>query len=244
MEWTDDALVLGARAHGESGAVAELFAREHGRVAGYLHGGGSRRLQPVLQQGNLVRATWKARTGDQLGHFAPVELLEPHAAVLMSDAGALAALASAVALVRAGTADRQAYPALYEALMLLVPALTEREVAPALYTRFEIGLLAAVGYGLDLSGCAVTGATDGLAFVSPKTGRAASAEAGAPYADKLLRLPPFLTDPDASIESGDVADAFALAGWFLERRVFDRQGVGMPDARRRLIETWGREGRL
>lgn len=244
MEWTDDALVLGAHTHGESGSVAELFARDHGRVAGYVNGGASRRMLPVLQQGNLIRATWSARTGDQLGRFATVELLEPHAAVLMSDAGALAALASAVALVRAGTADRQAYPMLYDALMLLVPALTARDVAPALYTRFEIGLLAAVGYGLDLTRCAVTGAAEGLAFVSPKTGRAASAEAGAPYADKLLRLPPFLTDPDAPIESGDVADAFALAGWFLERRVFDRQGVGMPDARRRLIETWGREGRL
>ena len=94
MEWIDDALVLGARAHGESGAVAELFARGHGRVAGYVHGGASRRMQPVLQQGNVVRASWKARTGDQLGHYAPVELLEPHAAVLMSDAGALAALAA------------------------------------------------------------------------------------------------------------------------------------------------------
>jgi DNA repair protein RecO (recombination protein O) len=244
LDWTDDAFVLGARAHGESAAIMEVFTRDHGRAAGYVHGGLSRRLQPVLQQGNLVRASWKARTNDQLGQFSSVELLDPHAALLMTDAGALAALASAVALIRAGTAERQPAPALYDAFSLLAPALAERTLAPALYTRFEIGLLAAIGYGLDLTRCALTGETSALAFVSPKTGRAASAEAGAPYADKLLRLPPFLTDPDAAIETGDVADAFALAGWFLERRLFDRQGTGMPDARRWLIETWGREGRL
>ena len=244
QEWSDDAIILGARAHGESGAVTEVLARGLGRTAGYVHGGLSRRMQPALQAGNLVRVTWKARTGDQLGHFAPLELIEPHAAALMADAGALAALASAIALVRGGTADRQPYPALYDALALLVPALAERDLAPALYTRFEIGLLAALGYGLDLGACALTGVAHDLAFVSPKTGRAASAVAGAPYAERLLRLPPFLVDPDAPLVEGDVADAFALAGWFLERRVFDRAGVGIPDARRRLIELWGREGRL
>ena len=244
LDWTEDAIVLGARAHGESNSVLEVFARGQGRAAGYVHGGASRRMQPILQQGNLVRAGWKARTGDQLGHFSPLELLEPHAALLMSDAGALAALASAVALVRAGVAERQPNHALYDALALLVPALAEHAIAPALYTRFEIGFLAAIGYGLDLTRCALTGETRDLAFVSPKTGRAATAQAGAPFADKLLRLPPFLTAPEAPIEPGDVADAFALAGWFIERRVFDRQGTGMPDARRRLIETWGREGRL
>jgi DNA repair protein RecO (recombination protein O) len=244
FEWTDDAIVLGARAHGENGAVVEAFSRAHGRSAGYVHGGFSRKMQPVLQVGNVVRATWKARTGDQLGHFAPIELLEPHAAALMGSSGALSALASAVALVRAGTAERQANTALFDAFAMLVPALAEPQVAPALYVRFEIGLLAAIGYGLDLTRCALTGETEDLAFVSPKTGRAASATAGAPYAERLLRLSPFLVDPTAPIESGDVADAFALAGWFLERRVFDQQGVGMPDVRRRLIETWGREGRL
>jgi DNA repair protein RecO (recombination protein O) len=244
VEWTDDAIVLGARPYGETQALAEVFAREHGRAAAIVHGGASRRHKPTLQSGNLVRVTWKARTSDQLGFFAPMDLTEPHAARLLDDPAALAGLSAAVELVRAGTAERQAYTGLYDALVVLIEALSTAELWPALYTRFELGLLAELGYGLDLTACALTGANDDLAFVSPKTGRAATRSAGEPYADKLLRLPPFLTNASAPVESGDVADGFALAGWFLERRIFDRQGQGMPDSRRRLIEALGHRGRL
>jgi DNA repair protein RecO (recombination protein O) len=198
----------------------------------------------VLQAGNLVRVTWKARLADQLGHFAPVELLEAYAARALADPAGLAALSSATALVRAGTAERQASTGVFEALLILLDALAEPEIMPAVYTRFELGLLAALGYGLEMSSCAMTGVTEDLAFISPKTGRAACREAGAPYAEKLLALPPFLADPEAPLLEGDVADAFALAGFFLERRVFDAMGQGLPDARRRLIETLGRQGRL
>src|SRR5262249_55069826 len=132
----------------------------------------------------------------------------------------------------------------YDALIVLIEAMPENDIWPALYTRFELGLLSALGYGLDLSRCAVTGETTGLAWVSPRTGRAATAEAGAPHADVLLKLPPFLTDPAAPVEEGDVAHAFALSGFFLERRVFEHKGEGMPDARRRLIERLGFAGRL
>ena len=104
--------------------------------------------------------------------------------------------------------------------------------------------MSALGYGLDLSRCAVTGETENLAWVSPRTGRAATYEAGAPHADVLLKLPPFLIDAEAELKAGDVADAFALAGHFLERRVFDHKGEGMPDQRRRLIERLGFAGRL
>jgi DNA repair protein RecO (recombination protein O) len=204
----------------------------------------SRRTKPNLQAGNLVHVTWKARTGDQLGFFSPLDLVEPHAARLMDDAAALTGLSSAVALIRGATAERQPYPGMFDALLVLVEALTSPEVWPAVYTRFELGVLAALGYGLDLERCAVTGAEADLAYVSPRTGRAASREAGEPFADKLLRLPPFLIDSQAPIEPGDVADAFALSGYFLERRVFDARGEGMPDARRRLIETLGHRGRL
>ncbi len=127
---------------------------------------------------------------------------------------------------------------------MLLEALPVEEIWPAIYVRFEIGLLAQSGYGLDLERCAVSGATEDLAWVSPRTGRAASAEAGAPFADKLLRLPPFLLDGAAPVEEGDVADAFALAGHFLERRLFDQRGEGLPDSRRRLIERLGFAGRL
>lgn len=242
MQWTDDAIVLGARHFGEGKLVAEVFSREHGRFGGVVHAG--RKSQPLLQAGNLVHCGWKARLSEQLGFFYPLELVEPHATKLLDDAIALAGLSSAVALIRGAAAERQAYPQLYDALMVLIEAMPESEIWPALYTRFELGLLAALGYGLDLTRCAVTGETDGLAWVSPRTGRAATQEAGAPHADVLLKLPPFLIDAQAELKSGDVADAFALAGHFLERRVFDHKGEGVPEARRRLIERLGFAGRL
>lgn len=242
MEWTDDAIVLGARHFGEGKLVAEVFARTHGRFGGVVHGG--RRAAPALQAGNIVRAGWKARLADQLGFFNPLELTEPHATRLLDDAVALAGLSSAISLVRGATAERQAYPQLYDGLVVLLEAMPHSDVWPALYARFELGLLAALGYGLDLSRCAVTGEETNLAWVSPRTGRAATAEAGAPHADVLLKLPPFLTDPEAPIAEGDIAHAFALAGYFLERRLFDQRGEGLPDARRRLIERLGFAGRL
>jgi DNA repair protein RecO (recombination protein O) len=242
MEWIDDAVVLGARHFGEGKLVAELFAREHGRYGGVVHAG--RKSQPILQSGNLVHAGWKARLSEQLGYFQPLELSEPHATRLLDDPLALAGLSSAVALVRGATAERQAYPQLYEALLVLIEAMPQNDIWPALYTRFELGLLQALGYGLDLSRCAVTGATENLAWVSPRTGRAATAEAGAPHAHVLLKLPRFLIDPEAELIEGDVAHAFALAGYFLERRVFEHKGEGLPEARRRLIERLGFARRL
>lgn len=241
MEWVDDAIVLGSRPFGEGKLVAEVFARNNGRYGGVVHGG--RRAAPVLQAGNLVHAGWKARLSEQLGFYNPLDLMTPYGGRLLDDPVALAGIASAITLVRGTTAERQAYSGLFDALVVLLEALPEAEVWPALYARFEIGLLAQVGYGLDLGRCAVTGAETDLAYVSPRTGRAASSEAGAPFADKLLRLPPFLTGA-TEIEEGDVADALALAGYFLERRVYDQRGEGMPEARRRLIEKLGFAGRL
>lgn len=242
MEWIDSAVVLGARPFGEGKLVAEVFSREHGRFGGVVHAG--RKSQPILQSGNVVHAGWKARLSEQLGFYSPLELVEPHATRLLDDPIALAGLSSAVSLIRGATPERQAYPQLYDALIVLIEAMPHTDVWPALYTRFELGLLSALGYGLDLTRCAVTGETDGLAWVSPRTGRAATAEAGAPHANVLLRLPPFLVDAEAELKSGDVADAFALSGYFLERRLFDQRGEGMPDARRRLIERLGFAGRL
>ncbi|MGH6951062.1 MAG: DNA repair protein RecO [Vitreimonas sp.] len=242
MEWVDDAIVLGARHFGEGKLVAEVFSRAHGRFGGVVHAG--RKSQPILQAGNLVHCGWKARLSEQLGFFYPLELVEPHATRLLDDPIALAGLSSAVSLVRGAAAERQAYPQLYDALIVLIEAMPHREIWPALYARFELGLLGALGYGLDLSRCAVTGATEGLAWVSPRTGRAATYEAGAPHADVLLRLPPFLVDAEAELKEGDVADAFALSGYFLERRLFDQKGEGLPEARRRLIERLGFAGRL
>jgi DNA repair protein RecO (recombination protein O) len=244
MEWSDEGVILGTKPFGETGALAEIFTSQHGRAAALVHGGASKRFKPILQPGNSVSVTWKARTGEQLGFFAPLELSNAHAARILHDPLALAGLASAIALTRRATAERQAYPGLHEALCVLLEGLTQTEIWPAIYARYELGLLAEIGYGLDLSACAMTGAREGLAWVSPRTGRAATFEAGAPFADKLLRLAPFLTDPDAAIEPGDIADSLALTGHFLEARLFDPQGLGMPEARQRLIHALGHAGRL
>src|SRR5215470_13550178 len=200
MEWVDDAVVLGARPFGEGKLVAEVFAREHGRYGGVVHAG--RKTLPILQSGNVVHAGWKARLSEQLGFFSPLEMSEPHATRLLDDPIALAGLSSAVALIRMATPERQAYPQLYDALVVLIEAMPQNEVWPALYARFELGLLSALGYGLDLSRCAVTGETENLGWVSPRTGRAATYDAGAPHADVLLKLPPFLVDPDAELAEG------------------------------------------
>jgi DNA repair protein RecO (recombination protein O) len=242
MEWVGEAVVLGSRHFGEGKLVAEVFAREHGRYGGVVHAG--RKSLPIVQAGNIVHVGWKARLSEQLGFYNPLELADPHATRLLDDPSALAGLSSAVALIRGVTPERQAYPQLYDALIVLIEAMPHTDVWPALYTRFELGLLSAMGYGLDLSRCAVTGETEGLAWVSPRTGRAATYEAGAPHADVLLKLPPYLIDMEAELKSGDVADAFALTGYFLERRLFDHKGEGMPEARRRLIERLGFAGRL
>lgn len=241
MEWTDEAVVLGARPFGEGKALVELFAREHGRTGGLAHS--ARRTSAALQPGNLLRVGWRARTAEQLGVLAQTELLSPFAASAMNDAGALAAIASTSALLRA-CAERQAYPELFDAVLVLLETLGEPELWPAVYARFELGLLAALGYGLDLGACALSGETEDLAWVSPRSGRAASRAAGAAYADKLLPLPGFLAQPSVAVEQGDVADAFALAGYFLEQRVFERRGEGLPPARRRLIEALGHSSRL
>lgn len=244
LQWSDEGFVLGLRQHGETGALLEVFTAQNGRAGGYVYGGASRRRRPDFEIANKLALTWQARVGDQLGRFAQVELIEANAARVLADPAALAAMSAAIALVRTAAPERQAFPALFEALNVLIHAADAPDLLPALYARFELGLLAALGYGLDLEACALTGATENLAFVSPKTGRAACAQAGAPYADKLLRLPPFLVDPNAALEEGDVADALALAGHFLDLRVFDAKGEGLPPARRRLIEHLGHAGRL
>ncbi|MGQ0672944.1 MAG: DNA repair protein RecO [Hyphomicrobium sp.] len=235
MHWTDEAIILTVRPHGETAAVAEVFTRGHGRFLGLVHGGRSRRLRPILQTGNHVDCTWKARLAEQLGHIT-VELRRGHAATAMDDAGALAALTAIAALTRL-LPERDPHPNLYEVTLFVLGFLDDPGVWPALYVRWELALLDELGYGLDLSECAATGSNDQLLYVSPKSGRAVSASAGEPYRDKLLRLPAFLTrSRHAGISPGDLADGLALTGYFLESRVYQPRGEAMPEARRRLAD--------
>lgn len=234
MHWTDEGVILSVRAHGETGAVLELFTRQHGRHLGLVHGGRSRKLRPILQMGNHVDATWKARLADHLGHFT-VELRKSFAATVMEDAPALAALTSMATLTRL-LPERDPHPPLFEVTLFVLGFLDDRAVWPALVVRWELVLLEELGFGLDLASCAATGVKTDLIYVSPKSGRAVSAEAGEPYKDRLLALPPFLRgELAAAVTAEDLQAGFALTGHFLEARVLRPRDIKLPDARGRLM---------
>lgn len=234
-EWSDDGIVLAVRRHGETGAVASLLTRAHGRHPGLVHGGAGKAQRGVLQPGNLVRATWRARLAEQLGSLR-VELVTDHAGQLLDDAGKLAALAAACGLCEATLPERQPHPAAHAALAALLNAL-KADSWPSVYVHWELALLRDLGFGLDLTCCAATGTNDGLTYVSPRTGRAVSLSAGAPYRDKLLPLPRFLVEGGEG-EHGEILQGLALTGFFLDRHVLAPHGAAMPAARSRLVDRF------
>jgi len=235
MEFTDEAFVLAARSHGDTGAVVDLLTREHGRRLAYVAGGASRRMKPFLQAGARVEVELRARTPDQLGS-ARLEPVGEGPSALFDDPLALAGLAAAAAVAQGALPEREAHPGAFFALEALSGVLTLPDVWPAVYVRYELGLLEELGFGLDLSVCAVSGSRDDLAWVSPRTGRAVSMTAAAPYMDRLLRLPPFLLGAQAGLGEGDVRAGLDLAGHFLTRCVFDPVNRPLPEARDRMIE--------
>jgi DNA repair protein RecO (recombination protein O) len=239
MEWTDQAIVLSARRHGESSAIVNLLTPTHGRHAGLVRGGSGKRHRGILQPGNRVAASWRARLPEHLGTLT-CELIHSHAAAVLDDSSRLAALSAACAVTQAALPERESHGAIYEGLLALLAAI-EADVWSTVYVHWELGLLAELGFGLDLSECAATGSNDQLAYVSPKSGRAVSLAAGEPYRDKLLRLPAFLLSADASWQNPDVADGMELTGFFLERHVLAQStGRGLPAARQRLLRRFQR----
>ncbi len=236
MNWTDEAIVLATRPHGETAAVVELLTREHGRHLGFVHGGRSRRLRPVLQTGNQVDVAWKGRLAEQLGHFN-LDLRRGFAAEAMAgaDPARLAALSSLAMLARL-LPERDPHPALYEITLFVLGFLDDASVWPALMVRWELALLAELGFGLDLGACAATGSNDQLIYVSPRTGRAVSASAGEPYRDRLLALPAFLAGRvDGPVTPEALTQGFALTGHFLESRVLVPRELAVPEVRTRLV---------
>jgi len=233
MDWTDEAIVISSRKHGESSAIVTLLTRAHGRHAGLVRGGAGRGGRGLYQPGNTVTAHWRARLAEHLGSLT-CEPLRSHAAGLLDRAGALAALSSACALAETVLPEREPHPAVYEATLALLEALAGERYAEQ-YVRWELALLAELGFGLDLARCAATGANDGLIFVSPRTGRAVSAAAGEPYRDKLLALPAFLL-AEGSAPTADLIAGLALTGHFLDRCVFAPEGRTMPQARARFFD--------
>ncbi|MBB5754737.1 DNA repair protein RecO [Prosthecomicrobium pneumaticum] len=256
MEWTDQGVVLGTRRQGEGHLVLDLLTARHGRHLGLVRGGRSRRLAAALQPGNSLRATWRARLDEQLGHFQ-VEPVTERAARLIAEPSALFALQALATLARL-LPERDPHPeihAAFEAVLDVLAGIARDSAgmaappsaggnsflgAPAtalLVARMELGLLEALGFGLDLSACALSGARDDLAFVSPKSGRAVAAGPGAPYADRLLRLPPALLgrQDGADPSPADGRDALRLTGHFLDRHVFLSRGLAVPAARVQLL---------
>lgn len=232
MEWSDEGIVLRAARHGESDLVAVAMTFAHGRHAGLVRGGAGRRQWPLWQAGNRLELAWRARISDQLGSYRG-ELLEPIAGRAMNDARRLAAMASAVAMIDASLPERQPNEALYAALLHILRRLDCQDWESD-YVRFELLLLQALGFGLRLETCAVTGQSEDLTHVSPRTGRAVSRQAAEPYLDKLLPLPGFLQRGHAG-DANEVAQGLSLAGFFFARHVFEPADRGLPAARDRLV---------
>ena len=225
MEWSDDAIVLDARRHGESSSIVTLMTRDHGRHAGLVRGG----KRAIVQPGNRVQAHWRARLAEHLGTYR-CELTLAFAAILMDDAARLSGLSAACAMVEATIPERQPHQAVFDGLGAFLSAL-EGESWPEAYVEWELALLSELGFGLDLSQCAATGGNDRLVYVSPKSGRAVSASAGEPYKDKLLALPGFLLPGGGAPSPDEVSAGFRLTGYFLQRHALEG---GLPAARRRL----------
>lgn len=238
MDWVDDGVVIGVRHHGETGVIVDLLTQAHGRHAGFVHGGRSRRQRPVLQPGNGVRVSWKARHEEALGTMV-VEPTEMRAARIMDTALALHGTNLVCALARL-LPEREPQPALHALVTALLDGIAEREGTPGAVVRFELALLRELGFGLDLGLCAVTGTTDDLAYVSPKTGRAVSRSAGEPYRDRILALPAFMLARTLEpVPPEDLAAGFRLTEYFLMRDVFAPRGLIMPGSRRAYLRSLG-----
>ena len=238
------AIVCALRNHGEHGAIVRLMTPQQGLVAAYVRGARGRRMRPVLMAGNVVEAQLSARTENQLPQAA-IELVHSRGP-LLSEPLPAAAIEWATVLTATALPERQPYPALYQALQGLLDAI---EAAPSAsgwgtaLVRYELLLLAELGFGLDLDRCAVSGSNDNLVAVSPKSGRAVSATEAEPYAGKLLPLPGFVREGGRASWT-EIAEGLELTGHFLLRDVLTDRVRPVAEARQRLVDRLRRAGGL
>jgi DNA repair protein RecO (recombination protein O) len=248
MEWTDEGIVLGTRRHGEANAIVELLTHAHGRHLGLVRGGAGARLRPVLQPGNTLRAVWRARLDEHLGNYV-VEGMSLRASTLLALPHALFAATHLAGLARL-LPERDPHQSIYEMLEAILDHLDGPRDTAAAIIRFEMMLLAELGFGLELDRCAATGTTKELVYVSPKSGGAVSRAAGEAWRDRLLRLPPFLREGEAPADEAhdaptsdvDLRDGFVITGLFLNRHVFEPRGLAEPSARQSFIDVVMRTG--
>jgi DNA repair protein RecO (recombination protein O) len=233
MQWTDEGIVIGVKRHGEVSAILELTTREHGRHLGLVRGGFGSRMKPVLQVGNGVSASWRARLDEHLGNYT-IEPVNLRASSFFAASHAIYGVSHLATLMRL-LPERDPHADLYAELEDVFNHLDDAVVAAPMVVRFELQLLSELGFGLDLEQCASTGSRADLIYVSPKSGRAVSREAGEPWADKLLRLPAFLRERDAAPAGRDLDDGFALTGFFLARHVLEPRGLALSDERAHFI---------
>ncbi len=237
MEWRDQGIVLAVRRHGEANAIVDVFTETHGRHAGVVRGGASRKMTPVLQPGTQVDVAWRARLEEHLGAYQ-VEPIRSRAGGALSDRLALSGLNAVTGLLTFALPEREPQTAIYRRTMGVLDLLGEAEIWPLAYLRWELGLLEDLGFGLDLSACAVTGATEGLVYVSPKTGRAVSKEGAGEWADRLLPLPPVMLRQGEAPDR-EVVQALETTGFFLREHLAPMLGNRpLPEARARFVETF------
>jgi len=237
MNWSDDGIILGGRRFGEGGLILDVLTRANGRRSGLVYGGNSRKRRAQFEAGNSVSLSWSGRLENQLGRFDVAEASRERTAYVLDDPKALAAISAVTAILRASLDEGDVVgSAMFEATEMLLEQVEAREIWPALYVRWELGLLAALGFGLDLDECAITGGNDGLTHVSPRTGRAVRGSEAEDYVSRLLRLPGFLISSAAPVTPEDVADGLKLTGYFLEARVFHAMNRAMPLERERLVK--------
>jgi len=239
MDWRDQGILLSTRRHGETSAIIDVFTPTKGRHAGVVRGGTSRKIAPILQPGAQLDVTWRARLEDHIGTYT-VELMRSRTAQVMGSRLALAGLNAVTGLIGFCLPEREAHPELYQRTEQLLDLLEQTDLWPLAYLRWEIALLGETGFGLDLSSCAATGAKEGLAYVSPKTGRAVSTAGAGEWAGRLLPLPPVMRGEGAA-DDAEIREALQVTGFFLAERLAPSLGSKpLPEARERFVGTFSR----
>ncbi len=235
MIWSDLGIVLSTRKHGENSVILSVLTKEHGRHQGLVRGGAGKRLAPLLQPGNLLRVEWKGRLDEHLGVFT-IEMEQAHSAKALSNREKLGNMSTLCAVCESCLPERDPVEGVFGATLILLDMLEETRLWPELYLRWELGLLNELGFGLDLTSCAATGQTGDLIYISPKSGRAVSRNAGEPYKDKLFPLPYYLLVDEVKPTKNDLLTGFRITEHFIEHRILIPVNKKIPPARTRFVD--------